>query len=141
MRRVNEANERVKRDYAIYLRNAKGQDETSVDKVLAALVRFEECTKFKSFRQFRIQKAVDFKDHLACTKNARTGRPLGGTTIDAELRLVKGVFHWLVGRPGFKKVLTYPDVEYFNNTRKKTRAAHTQRDIPYPTMEQAAHAF
>ena len=89
MRRVNEANERVKRDYAIYLRNAKGQDETSVDKVLAALVRFEECTKFKSFRQFRIQKAVDFKDHLACTKNARTGRPLGGTTIDAELRLVK----------------------------------------------------
>jgi integrase len=66
---------------------------------------------------------------------------LGYSTIDATLRLVKGFFHWLVSCPGFKRVLTYADVEYFNNNRKSARVAHEQRDIPYPTMQQAAHAF
>lgn len=32
-------------------------------------------------------------------------------------------------------------MEYFNNTRKAARVAHTQRAIPYPSMQQAAHAF
>lgn len=66
---------------------------------------------------------------------------MGVSTIDATLRLVKGFFHWLVSRAGFKRVLTYADVEYFNNTRKAGRVAHTQRAIPYPSMQQAAHAF
>ncbi len=66
---------------------------------------------------------------------------MGFSTVDATLRLVKGFFHWLVSRPGFKRVLTYADVEYFNNTRKAGRVAHTQRQIPYPSMQQAAHAF
>jgi integrase len=38
-------------------------------------------------------------------------------------------------------VLTYADVEYFNTNRKAARVTHTGRDIPYPTMAQAAHAF
>ncbi|MEV8468768.1 site-specific integrase [Fluviibacterium sp. DFM31] len=32
-------------------------------------------------------------------------------------------------------------MEYFNNTAKNSRVAHTQRDIPYPSMAQAFHAF
>ena len=43
--------------------------------------------------------------------------------------------------PGCKRVVSYADVEYFNNTRKASRVAHTQRIIPYPSMEQAAHAL
>jgi integrase len=141
MRKFDEENERVKRAYAVYLRNARGQDDSSIDKVLAAILHFEKSTRFKPFKKFHIQQAVEFKAYMASRKNARTGRPLGVSTIDSTLRLVKTFFHWLVSRPGYKKVLTYADVEYFNNTRKQTRVAHTQRDIPYPTMEQAAHAF
>jgi integrase len=66
---------------------------------------------------------------------------LAFSTVDANLRLVKAFFHWLVSRAGFKRVLSYADVEYFNNTRKAGRVAHTQRQIPYPSMQQAAHAF
>lgn len=79
--------------------------------------------------------------YLDKQRNARTGHPLGFSTVDATLRLVKGFFHWLVSPAGFKRVLTYADVEYFNNTRKAGRVAHTQREIPYPSMQQAAHAF
>ena len=136
-----EENERIKHDYAAYLRNAKGQDDASIDKTRAAIRRFEESTKFKPFKKFNRNQAVDFKAYLDRQRNATTGKPLGLSTVDATLRLVKGFFHWLVSRAGFRRVLTYADVEYFNNTIKAGRIAHTQRTIPYPSMQQAAHAF
>ncbi|MFZ3585350.1 site-specific integrase [Loktanella sp. DJP18] len=114
---------------------------TSIDKARAAIRRFEESTKFKPFKKFHRQLAADFKVYLDKQRNAKTGKLLGISTVDATLRLVKGFFHWLVSRAGFKRVLTYADVEYFNNTRKAGRVAHTQREIPYPSMQQAAHAF
>jgi len=136
-----EENERIKHEYATYLRHAKGQDEKSIDKVMAALRQFEDSTKTKPFKKFHRQQAADFKAYLAKQKNAKTGKPLAFSTVDATLRLVKGFFHWLVSREGFKRVLTYPDVEYFNNTLKAGRVAHAPRAIPYPSMQQAAHAF
>ncbi len=141
MTRFVEENERIKHDYATYLRHAKGQDESSIDKARAAIRRFEESTKFKPFKKFHRQQAAEFKAYLDRQKTAKTGKALGISTVDATLRLVKGFFHWLVSRAGFKRVLTYADVEYFNNTRKAGRVAHTQRTIPYPSMQQAAFAF
>ena len=141
MAKYIEENERIKHDYATYLRHAKGQDEKSIDKTLAAIRQFEDSTKTKPFKKFHRQQAADFKTYLARQKNAKTGKPLAFSTVDATLRLVKGFFHWLVSRAGFKRVLTYPDVEYFNNTLKAGRVAHTQRETPYPSMQQAAHAF
>ncbi len=136
-----EANERIKHDYAGYLRNAKGQDEKSIDKVMAAIRQFEESAKIKPFKKFHRQQAADFKAYLSKQKNERTGKPLAHSTVDATLRLVIGFIHWLAGQRGYRRVVTYPDVEYFNNTLKAGRVAHTQRKIPYPSMQQAAHAF
>lgn len=140
MRKFNAENERLKRRYELYLREAKGQDEKSLDKTRAALVKFEQCTKFKAFKAFHIEQTRQFKDALARAKT-QAGKPLSLTTIDATLRLVKGFFHWLAGQQGFKSVLTYADVEYFNNNRNDARAAHTARPVQFPSTQAAYHAF
>jgi integrase len=141
MRKFNEQNERTKRQYLTFLKEAKGQDETSLDKVAAALLDFEDALEFKPFKAFHRDWAGRFKRHLEKRKNARTGKALGLTTRDATLRLVKGFFHWLASQPGFKSRISYADVEYFANNAKHARAAHAQRPIPYPSVEQCAHAF
>ena len=41
MAKRNPQNERLKRDYVFFLEQTKGLDETSTDKVLAAILRFE----------------------------------------------------------------------------------------------------
>jgi hypothetical protein len=46
-------NERVKREYLIYLKAAKGLSEASLDTVAKALHHFEVSTKFRSLRKFR----------------------------------------------------------------------------------------
>jgi integrase len=140
MRKFNAENERLKRRYELYLREAKGQDEKSIDKVRAALVKFEECTKYRPFKAFQIDQARRFKDALARATN-KHGKPLSLSTVDATLRLVKGFFHWLAGQQGFKKVVTYSEVEYFNNNRNDARAAHAQRPVQFPTTQAAYHAF
>jgi len=140
MRKFNAENERIKRRYMQYLREAKGQDDKSIDKVCAALVKFENCTKYKSFKSFRIEQARQFKTALSRAKTAN-GKPLSLSTTDATLRLVKGFFHWLAGQQGFKKVLSYSDVEYFNNNRNDARVAHTQRPVQFPSKQAAYHAF
>lgn len=141
MRKINEENERIKRKYIAYLKQAKGQDEKSLEKALAAILKFEESTNFKPFKKFHIEQAGKFKAYLDKARSPRTGKPLSHSTTDATLRLVKGFFHWLAGQPGFKKRISYADSDYFNNNAKNARAAHAQRDIPYPSMQQAAHAF
>lgn len=141
MRKITEQNERLKRDYLSYLREAEGYDEATLDKVSASLLIFEEALRYKPFKAFHREWAAAFKSHLQKRKNQRTGKPLGLSTRDGILRDVKGFFHWLASQPGFKSRLTYHDVRYFNNNAKDARAAHAQRPKRYPTLAQCAHAF
>jgi len=141
MRKYCEENERIKRKYMAYQKEAKGQDQQSLDKIAAALIKFETSTNFKPFKKFHIEQAGKFKTSLDRARHPRTGKPLSLSTIDATLRLVKNFFHWLASQSGYKSRISYADVEYFNNNTKNARVAHTPRQIPYPSMEQAFHAF
>ncbi len=140
MRKVVEENERMKRKYVFYLEQADGLDAKSTDKVLAAILKFEQSTGFKPFKRFHIEQAAKFKATLSQAKNQR-GQPLSHSTIDATLTLVRKFFHWLAGQTGYKKVLTYSDTRYFNNNRKSARIAHTANEKECPTPEAVFHAF
>ena len=65
MRKYCEENERIKRRYLRYIKEAKRQDVKSVDKAAAAIFRFEESTGFKPFKKFHIEQAIVFKRKLA----------------------------------------------------------------------------
>lgn len=65
MTKYNANNERIKRKYLTFLKQAKGQNEASIDAVAKALVRFESYNKYKDFRAFHFEQAIGFKKHLA----------------------------------------------------------------------------
>ena len=68
MRKVIEENERMKRNYVFYLEEADGLDDKSTDKVLAAILKFEQSTGFKPFKRFHIEQAAKFKTDLSQAK-------------------------------------------------------------------------
>ena len=98
MKTHNAENERVKRHYLTYLKEAKRYGEASLDGVAKALHRFESYTRFRDFRSFRIEQAVAFKRHLAGQVNARTGERLSKATLYSTLTALRNFFHWLAGR-------------------------------------------
>lgn len=75
MAKPNARNTRIQRDYFQYLKEAKRRDEASIDKVAAALARFDEANGHKDYRKFHIAQAVAFKRKLDKETNPRTGKP------------------------------------------------------------------
>ncbi|SFD85095.1 tyrosine-type recombinase/integrase [Roseivivax sediminis] len=141
MAQFHAENERIKRRYLGWMKEADGKDESTLDQVAAFLRDFEMALGCKPFKAFHRDWARRYKTHLDKCRHHRTGKPLSLTTRDARLRQVKAFFKWLASQPGYKSRVSFADVEYFNNTAKDARAAHAQRPIPYPSLEQCAHAF
>jgi len=134
-------NERIKRRYLTFLKEAKRFSEKSLDGVAKAIHRFESYTKFRDFRQFHIRQAVAFKADLAEQRHAKTRAPLSKATLLSTLNALKAFFQWLAGQPGHKSRLKYADAEYFNVSKKEMRIARARREQRAPTLEQIRHVL
>lgn len=134
-------NERTKRRYFAYLKEARRQSESSIDAVAKALARFEAYTKYRDFKAFHFEQAVAFKRHLAEQRGVRSGDRLSKATLHATLTNLKRFFQWLAREPGYKSRIQYSDADYFNLSEKDARVATASREQPTPTLEQAKHAI
>lgn len=135
------SNERIKRRYFSYLKEAKRHSEPTVDAVAKALSRFETHTKYRDFKAFHYQQAIAFKKHLAEQTGVRSGERLSKATLHATLANLKRFFQWLAGQPGYKSRFSYSDADYFNLSEKDTRVATAQREQRVPTLEQIKHVI
>ncbi len=141
MRKHHPDNERIKREYFVLLKEAKGQSEDSVDAVAKAIARFEAETQHRDFKAFHFEQAVAFKRRLADRDSKTTGEKLSKATQYATLAHLKRYFQWLALQPGYRSKLRYSDAEYFSFSDKDSRVAKARRERPVPTMEQIKHVI
>jgi integrase len=141
MLKHNAANERIKREYFAYLKQAKGRDEASIGGVAKALARFEESTRWRDFKRFHREQAVAFKAGLAKADNARTGERISKATMLSTLRDLRAFFFWLAHLPGFKTQIAYADADYFNLSDKDVAVARARREKRVPTLAQVHHVL
>jgi site-specific recombinase XerD len=92
MKTHNAANERIKRAYFAYLREAKRNSEQTIDAAAAALHQFETYTRFRDFRSFRTEQAIGFKNHLAKQLSGNTKAPLSKATLLHVLAALRAFF-------------------------------------------------
>lgn len=114
MSKRNAANERIKRRYLVFLKDAKGRDEASIDAAAKAIARFEQHAKYRDFKAFHFEQARSFKTHLISGRNARTGEPLSASTVQSTLAALKAFFIWLAQQPGYASRIKFADADYFS---------------------------
>ena len=141
MKKYSAENERIKRKYFAFLKEAKRHSEPTVDAAAKALNRFEVYTKHRDFKAFHFEQAIAFKKHLAEQKGQQSGEKLSKATLHATLTQLKRFFQWLSDKPGYKSRLQYSDAEYFNLSDKDTRVATAQREQKVPTLGQIKHVI
>jgi hypothetical protein len=124
----NPDNERIKRHYFAYLKEARRQNEATVDAVAKALSRFGAVTNCRDFKAFHPEQAIAFKKRLAAQDSKVSGVKLSKATLYATLSNLKRFFQWLASQPGYKSRLRYSDADYFNLSDKETRIATARRD-------------
>lgn len=132
----NADNERIKRQYFNFLKDAVRQSESTIDACAKALDRFEIYNNHRDFKNFHFEQARGFKRHLAGQKAQRSGKELSKSTLHSTLTHLKRFFQWLATQPGFKSSLRYTDAEYFNLSEKEVRVATARREQKVPTLEQ-----
>jgi integrase len=141
MTKYSAQNERIKREYFFFLKEAKRQSEPTVDACAKALDRFEVYNSHRDFKVFHHAQAVGFKKHLAEQTGQRTGDKLSKATLHATLTQLKRFFQWLALQPGYKSCVQYSDAEYFNLSDKDARIATARREQKAPTLEQVKHVI
>jgi len=141
MTRHNPNNERIKRRYFSYLKEAKRHSDPTVDAVAKALDRFETYTNHRDFKKFHFEQAIAFKKHLAEQRSQQTGDKLSKATLYSTLSNLKRFFQWLSEQPGYKSRLQYCNADYFNLSDKEMRVATARREQKAPTLEQIKHVI
>jgi len=141
MTKPNPGNERIKRAYFMYLREARRASETTIDGVAKAISRFEDSTDRKAFQSFHREQAVAFKRRLIGQRAVRSGEELSRATVHSTLSALRAFFFWLAGQGGFKRRIAYSDADYFNLPEKDVRIAKAVRPKRVPTLEQVHHVL
>lgn len=139
MDRFNADNERIKRDYAEFQREADQKSEATVRGVERAILRFEEYTGYCDFGCFNREQAKGFRAALSSPNDE--SKRLGSSTVLSTLKAVQRFFRWLSVQPGFKSKIDTNAIAYFNLSEKDIRAATSSPTKPSPTMDQLKRAL
>ena len=139
--RINPINERLKREYFTFKKEADGKDAKTIDAIAKAILRFEEYNGFKDFGTFNRHQAVNFKNHIAEAKNKKTGAPMALATQNSTLNILQTFFRWLAFQRGYKRKIHVPDIDYLNLSTNDTRAAKSSALVDFPSIEQMRHTI
>jgi integrase len=134
-KRSNE-NLRIKRKYLVWLKEARGLSEASIDKAAASISSYEQFLDGKGFRGFHAERARAFKRHLSKAKTHGPGKPLSPGTINGILRDLMAFLNWLADQPGYKSKIHRSDIAYLSPDRKSETARRNTCWKPHPSPAQ-----
>jgi len=130
---ANVKNEKLKRSFFKWLREAKGFSESTVVAVESALGRWEEFTHNEDFGRFTSSKAVSFKKYL--DRPNQNGKALSANSRYHCLAHVRLFFQWLSTQPGFKSRITAEAISYLTLDRKTVQSISSPGPKKCPAFE------
>ena len=128
MRELTIKNERIKREYYKWLREARGFSESTINAIEKAICMYEDFTDGADLAKFNQRSAVGFKHWLQ-------QRQISITTQYHYLRHLKTFFTWLSGQPGYKSKIGIDDISYLSLDRKKVQEATASKRVDCPSLE------
>jgi len=131
--KANVGNEKVKRSYFRWLREAKGFAEATVVAVERALSRWEEFVDCEDLGRFTAGKAVAFKKYLE--DPAGRGLALSANSRYHCLHHLRMFFQWLSTQPGFKSRITAEAISYLTLDRRTVQAISAPGPKKCPSLE------
>lgn len=133
MRKVSAKNERVKRSFFRWLKEAAGCCDSTVNNIENAILLWQEFSKNEDFALYNSDKAIDFKKWLA--KRAFRGKPISIVTYHAYMRYLRKFFGWLVRETGYRSRIKPNAVDYLKITEKEERIATQSTPRNYPSLD------
>ncbi|MGB0906961.1 MAG: tyrosine-type recombinase/integrase [Maricaulaceae bacterium] len=119
-------NELIKRRYFEFLKHADGKAAATIKIISASIRRYETFTKFKDFKTFDRNMAIEFKDDLYDQVEL--------ATVLTTTNHLKRFFAWLAQQNGYKRSIHLPDIMYLSLTDRDKRIANAPSDKEFPSL-------
>ena len=132
MAKVSAKNERTKRAFFRYLKNADGCCDSTVNNIENAILLWQEFFKDDDFALYNADKAIAFKQWLA--KRDCRGKPISIVTYHSYLRYLRKFFGWLIRETGYRSRIKPNAVDYLKVTEKEERMATQSTPRNYPSL-------
>ncbi|MBN1574829.1 MAG: site-specific integrase [Deltaproteobacteria bacterium] len=129
----NIKNERIKRRFFRWLKEANGCCEATAGNVEKALSLYEDFTGYADFASYNPNTAIEFKKRLKERKYR--GKTISLTTYHGYLKNIKKFFLWLSWQDGYKSKIKPDMVDYLNISDKEERIARQTKPINYPSLD------
>jgi len=139
MIQFNPANERIKRQYFGYLRDADGLADVSIDHAARAICAFEQFTKAKDLHQLSPKDATAWRQHLLRGRGRIATELSSRATVRSKLLLMKKFVVWLSQQAGFRSKIAAADAAYFDLPRRDRRLVNERRNESAPSLDQLRH--
>ncbi len=135
MSKCNPNNERIKRAYFEYQKEANKKSMPTIDNIRKSITRYEVYTNYQGFETFNKHKAIAFKKALTQATIGSGEDYLSKATILSAVRNLKDFFKWLSREKGYKR-LDLREIEYFNPSENEIRIAQAKKRRIAPSLEQ-----
>ncbi|MFH1831756.1 MAG: site-specific integrase [bacterium] len=136
MANCNPENERIKRQYFEWEKEANGKSLSTVNNMRNNIYLFDEFTKFKSFKHLTKEDVIAFKKYITQKKNQRTNEPVSKTYLLHVSKSLIGLFRWLCCQKGYKQKIRPDDINYFKLSDKDIQIAKSAATKRVPTLNQ-----
>jgi integrase/recombinase XerD len=131
--KVSIKNERIKRKFFRWLKEADGCCDSTITNVEKAILLYEDFTKHADLATFNPDKAIEFKRWLS--RRQYRGSPISLMTCHTYLRHLSKFFSWLSWQAGYKSRITPDVVKYLRMGEKEERIATQCIARNYPPLE------
>jgi integrase len=133
---VNPGNERVKRRYFRYLKEARGLAATTINQAALAIADYEKFSGADDFKSFSSKRAIAYKRYLWSKGGKRAAQLSARATVHTKARQVQQFFRWLADQQGYRSRISHTDLDYLNPARRDAELSRVRLDKPAPTIEQ-----
>ncbi len=132
---INIKNIKIKQEYYKWLKEVKGKNPATIDKIECSLSKFEEFTNYEDYVKFNKEKALSYKSWLK--KSSFRGKPLQTSTYCHYLKMLKNFYEWLIMQPGYKSKISGNDIAYLNTADSESKVSQQGRLKKNPSLEYA----
>ncbi len=127
-------NEKIKRQYYHWLREAQNSSEKTVDAIKKALWVYDEFSNYEDLGLFDGNRAVEYKKWLAVRKHPKTGEKISPVTQYHYLRHLRAFLLWLSDKRGYRSRIFPSDIAFLNMDKKYAKAALDPTKQEYPPL-------
>jgi len=130
---INIQNIKIKQEYYKWLKEVKGKNPATIDKIECSLTKFEEFSNYEDFSKFGKEKALSYKSWLK--KSTFRNNPMQISTYCHYLKMLKNFYEWLLMQPGYKSKLSGNDIAYLNTADSESKISQQGRLKKNPSLE------